>query len=71
MDDKNVYIKLGKGNHVPDPNKRNIAPMTLELCADARRESCNYYIKVVINNDDMSFTQEFCGWKFRKNRKDR
>lgn len=65
MCDDNVYIEIGKGDHEPSV-KRNRFPIVLEFCADSRREECRFYVKIVINNKDMSFNKGFCGFNFRK-----
>jgi len=58
-------ITIGKGNHIP-LSKRNIMPANVELCADARRETCRYWVKIKVNNDDISFEQNFCAFNYRK-----
>lgn len=64
MEDK-LEITIGKGNHSPI-EKRNTIPILMELCADARKNECQYYIRVIVETDKLSFNQGFCGWKSRK-----
>jgi hypothetical protein len=59
-------IITGKGNNRPDDNSRNYIPIELELCADARRAECPYFVGIIVETDNISFEQKFCGWKFRK-----
>jgi hypothetical protein len=62
-------IIIGEGDSCPYPNhtdKRNTIPVELSLCADSRKSECPFYIKIIINTKDLSFSQGFCGFKFKK-----
>ena len=41
-------------------------PVTMNVCADSRKEDCKYYVRVEINNDYVAFHQGFCGYGFRR-----
>ena len=41
-------------------------PITLNICADSRKNDCPYYVRVEIDNDHVAFHQGFCGYGFKK-----
>ena len=59
-------IKIGKGNPKLGCNNDNSLPISMELCADARKDGCPYYVKIIIDTEYLSFDQGFCGWNFKK-----
>jgi len=59
-------IIVGEGDHRPNGDTRNIIPIKMELCADSRKEECQYYIKLKIDTDMVSFDQGFCVYTFKK-----
>ena len=62
-----IYIKVGNGvNNHTEYTAKNIIPIKMNLCCDARKSNCKYFIQVYINNEDISFSQGFCGFDFRK-----
>jgi len=36
------------------------------LCFDSRKESCPYYVRLIIDTPHLSFYQGLCGYSFRK-----
>jgi hypothetical protein len=60
-------IIIGESDHRFICNdERNIVPIKMDLCSDARKEECPYYIKVKIDTEHISFDQGFCAYSFRK-----
>ena len=41
-------------------------PITLHICADARKHDCPYYVRIEIDNEYVVFHQGFCGYSFRR-----
>lgn len=37
-----------------------------ELCADARKHECGYYVKIKVETSNISFLQGFCSFMYRK-----
>ena len=59
-------IEVGEGSPQFGCNSNNTMPITMRLCADARKDQCPYYVKIIINTEYLSFSQGFCGFEFRK-----
>ena len=60
-----LKITVGKGEHSPDEG-RNAMMVTMDLCADSRKEDCPYYVGVLVATDHLSFHQGFCAFKHKK-----
>jgi len=64
--DKTTKIEIGDGAPQSGCNSNNTMPITMRLCADARKDQCPYYVKIIINTEYLSFFQGFCGFGFKK-----
>lgn len=49
----------------PPQENRNTIPVTLELCADVRKEDCAFFFQLNVETPFMAISQGFCGWNFR------
>ena len=60
-----LEITVGDGDHEPE-GTRNVLPVKMELCADSRKGTCQYYVGVLVETEHVSFQQGFCVWKHKK-----
>jgi hypothetical protein len=52
--------------HTEKGQPTHALPITLNVCADSRKEDCKYYVRVEINTEYVAFHQGFCAYNFRR-----